>query len=130
MNQSFDDSNPVTEMKATSSNSTVLEDMTYSYQKAACGGSGVDTNLRYCSVDHVSNSTTTFTYDALSWLTEAAPTGGSSSDYKCNFDANSNLCRTDGKACGAGGSEPYQYNAANELTSQSGSPVATMPMAA
>lgn len=115
VNQTFDNSNRITEIKVTSSNSTVLQDLTYSY----LNGSSKDTNLRYSAVDHVRGNTTNYTYDSLDRLTEASTTGNNPSDYKYSYDANSNLCRTDGQSC-QGGSDPYQYNSANELTSFNG----------
>ncbi len=58
-----------------------------------------------------------YTYDQFSRLTDAVSTA---TTLHYRYDGNGNRCRTDTSAC-QGGSDPYQYNAANELTSVNGS---------
>ena len=81
-----------------------------------------DTSLRQsmAEADPVApNTTWAYLYDSSNRLTDATPSpAGSALHYR--YDGNGNRCRTDTTAC-QGGSDPYQYNAANELTSLNGS---------
>ena len=94
---------------------TTLSSFTYTYNNATADRELVQTVNQNDAV--LANVTTTYTYDKFRQLTDAAPSTGTALRYR--YDLAANRCRTDTTAC-AGGTDPYQYNAANELTSLSG----------
>jgi RHS repeat-associated protein len=95
------------------SSQAVLTSFTYTYNT---GLTDTGQRLTMAEADPVANLTTSYTYDIVGRMTDAV---NSSTALHYRFDANGNRCRTDTTAC-QGGSDPYQYNGANELTSSPG----------
>jgi RHS repeat-associated protein len=116
LNLTYDNSgNQLTAIGKDSSNN-VLTSFTYTYRQGTN-----DRQLRQSVLEQdtlASNRTTTYTHDAINRLTDATPNDGSTT-YHYRYDANGNRCRTDTTAC-QGASDPYQYNATDELTASPG----------
>jgi RHS repeat-associated protein len=99
-----------------SGGATTLSSFSYTYNNTTTDRDLVQTVNQNDAV--LANITTTYTYDKFDQLTDATPSTGTVLHYR--YDLAGNRCRADTTAC-AGGTDPYQYNAANELTSLSGS---------
>jgi YD repeat-containing protein len=116
LNLDYDNSGNQTREVGQDASGNVLTSFVYSYQQ----GSN-DRQLRQSVREQdglAVNRTTSYTYDRSNRLTDAVPNDGSAS-YHYRYDANGNRCRTDTTGC-QGGSDPYQYNPANQLTSSPG----------
>ena len=115
LNLAYDGAGNQTSAIGKDSSSNVLTSFSYTYN----GGTN-DRALRQTmsEADAVATRMTTYSYDAFNRLTDATPNDASPT-YHYRYDANGNGCRTDTSAC-QGAADPYQYNAANELTASPG----------
>jgi RHS repeat-associated protein len=109
----YDQSDRLTNLTEKNAAGTVLQKFTYSYQDPIAGA---DTDLRQSVTDKDGN-TTTYQYDQLNRLTDAATKnsgGTTTSHYVYGYDGNSNLTSQT-----IGVSSPttttFHYDAANEL---------------
>jgi RHS repeat-associated protein len=110
----YDSAERLTQIKATKGAST-LNSFSYCYNRInPCSPITTDdTDLRW-SVTDVNNVTTSYNYDALNQLRSAS---NPNATYAYSYDPNGNRCRDDASGCT---NPTYSYNAANELTSHSG----------
>ena len=103
----------------TTSGTTTLVDLTYSYASA-----GKDTTKIRTRTDNATGRKTTYTYDSqerLSYALEADSAGTRTASWLYCWDKAGNLTSQDGTAATCPGSAAFTYNDASELTAQTGS---------
>lgn len=103
----------------TTSGTTTLIDLTYSYVSA-----GKDTTKIRTRTDNVTGRRTSYTYDSqvrLSYALEADSAGVRTASWLYCWDKAGNLTSQDGSASACPGSAVFNYNDASQLTSQTGS---------
>ncbi|MFE0726033.1 RHS repeat-associated core domain-containing protein [Streptomyces rochei] len=103
----------------TTSGTTTLIDLTYSYAAA-----GKDTTKIRTRTDNLTQYKTTYTYDSqdrLSYALEADAAGTRKASWLYCFDKAGNLTSRDGSKNTCPGGTTYTYNDASELTGKNGS---------
>ncbi|MFF3350921.1 RHS repeat-associated core domain-containing protein [Streptomyces sp. NPDC002779] len=103
----------------TTSGTTTLIDLTYSYASA-----GKDTTKIRTRTDNTTSRKTSYTYDSqerLSYALEADAAGARTASWLYCWDKAGNLTSQDGSASTCPGSSVFNYNDASQLTSQTGS---------
>ncbi|MEU9171897.1 RHS repeat-associated core domain-containing protein [Streptomyces sp. NPDC048420] len=103
----------------TTSGTTTLVDLTYSYANA-----GKDTTKIRTRTDNLTKYRTSYTYDSqdrLSYALEADSAGTRKASWLYCFDKAGNLTSQDGTAATCPGSAVFTYNDASQLTGQTGS---------
>ncbi|CAL9651587.1 RHS repeat-associated core domain-containing protein [Streptomyces sp. enrichment culture] len=105
----------------TTSGSTTLIDLTYSYASA-----GKDTTKIRTRTDNLTKYKTTYTYDSqdrLSYALEADSAGARKASWLYCWDKAGNLSSQDGSKNTCPGGTTYTYNDASELTGKNGSSI-------
>ncbi|MGW0917186.1 RHS repeat-associated core domain-containing protein [Streptomyces sp. NPDC002784] len=103
----------------TTSGTTTLIDLTYSYASA-----GKDTTKIRTRTDNTTSRKTSYTYDSqerLSYALETDAAGARTASWLYCWDKAGNLTSQDGSASTCPGSSVFNYNDASQLTSQTGS---------
>lgn len=112
-----DKSGRPTEIKATRG-STTLDDRTYCYRSSTATScdpatrTGTDRRQLQQTTDKVAGVTTSFSYDAMGQLGQAANTGANTTNYAYGYDNAGNRMST---TAPSGAVTHYGYDAANEL---------------
>ena len=128
----IDVSGRTTRVTAKNSGGTVVADIGYSYAATATAGTGssadrtsIQSRVSYLEQGVTVGATTGYIYDALGRLTSATEKAGTSTTaswvYGYDADGNRTSQTRSGSTGSTSGSLTYGYNAADELTSASGS---------